>query len=218
MQQRRAMVCLVTLVFLLLPTLSHAAPPVPMGTQRTGWYLTGAGGINSVADLNIGIDQTMKMKDGYFFSLAAGIDSGLLRCEFEGTFSDNEVDRITAFGTDFDASGDVSVAALLANVYLVWRNPTRVRPYIGLGAGYARLDFNNVRLSNGGQVLDGSDTSSITQLLLGVDYRANDRLDVGLRFQAQGIFGITFADAYSGSTTSDDYIGLATSLALRYRF
>jgi OOP family OmpA-OmpF porin len=155
-------------------TMSH--------TAKQGYYVMGVLGVNSARDSDI---------DSSSFSLSAEFDRGItgalgvgyaygngLRSEIEFAFRKNDVDNVSAA----TASGDLSTAAVMGNLFYDFDFDSNVRPFIGIGAGLARVNVNNVTPVNGTTVHD-DDVSLAAQATAGIAIAINSQMDFTVAYR-----------------------------------
>lgn len=154
---------------LLLATVM-AMPAAAMAQPVTGLYVGGGAGVNWLTDSDGGnlqsfIDSTnvnpnnlgLTPSGGFNASFSVGfvgvISVGYgfgngLRLELEGNYRQNEVDQVAATGFSGSSGGTARTYGVMANVLYDFGATSRwvVQPYLGLGAGYAVHDYDNVSL------------------------------------------------------------------------
>ena len=160
---------------LLGATLLATLPAVASAQTVNGLYIAGGAGVNWVQETDLGIsgglgaflDANSISRNGNarfeigwvgLASIGWGFGNGL-RAEIEGSYRQNDVDRITGFAPLAPwggISGTQRTYAVMANLLYDF-NLGPVMPYIGAGVGYAWTDWSGVRAAGGaGGVLVGS--------------------------------------------------------------
>lgn len=201
---------------------------------RTGWYVRGDAGY--LADL--GGDSSYRTFDGGSYTLASGSGSYSkdvsLNLGVGYTFTDMFRADVT-FGrisSAFEESGacdpsfpaecersalaDFAGYSVLANGYVDLGTIIGLTPYVGAGAGYTYLKWDDVQTQNrcGSSLCNGSAVSShpgesgwrfTYALMAGVAYDVSDRLklDVGYRYMnidGGGMYGWDVASSDAGAT------------------
>ena len=157
---------------------------------QKGLYLAVLGGGGFSEDSGRENELTIDAFDpGPTFSVAVGYQaSPRVRIELEGAYRRNNVEVIE-LGPDIGedaASGEVRAFSLLANAYYVFRPDALVRPFIGLGAGFVRAEFDIdvfgfcANFVCGAlreePFLDTSDTQATFQVMAGVEAAISSRL------------------------------------------
>ncbi len=134
-----------------------------------------------------------------------------LRLEFEYDHSENNVDSLSSVAGL--ASGDVKVDAYMGNVFYDFSSDTGFKPYVGLGAGYAKVNMESTSLG-----VNGSDTVFAYQALAGVYYEPEllpyTQWGVGYRF----FDTIDPTIGAAASATSFDYQSHRVEAGARFRF
>ena len=191
----KARTVLLTATMLTVPVMVQAQPV-------TGLYVAGGAGLNWLTDSDGGnlqsfIDSTdinpnnlgLTPSGGFnasfdlgfagVLSIGWGFGNGL-RLEVEGNYRQNDVDKVTATGFGGVSGGTARSYGAMFNVLYdfgsAWGWP--VYPYLGLGAGYAVHDYDNVTLrarSSPGPTLpqfriDDSDGRFAYQAIAGVGF------------------------------------------------
>lgn len=158
--------------------------------RETGLYLRGAAGVSfpeslaqefsySPVFLPIVAPPTAKATDlggGAAWSAAIGFQYAKTRTEIEYRRFDLDADEVALTGgavpsTVTDA-GDISVQAIMSNVYFDLVNSSRLTPYVGAGVGGARVENE----------LGERDAAFAYQGRAGVDLALSDALSVGVEF------------------------------------
>ena len=159
------------------------------GDQSRFYYaLRGGGGFSE--DMGLENELTIDAFDpGPTFALAVGYHlNPRVRFELEGGYRFNRVEVIE-LGPDIGedaASGDVSALSLMANAFYVFNPEALIRPFIGVGVGVVRADFDIevfgfcANLVCGPErrelFVDASDTAAALQVMAGAEVVINSRL------------------------------------------
>lgn len=182
---------------LLLAAAALAASPAfaqdaaPADPERaTGLYLRGAAGVSfpeglaqdfsySPSYLPIVAPPTAKATDlggGAAWSAAIGFQYAKTRTELEYRRFDLDADEVALTGgavpSTVPDAGDVSVQAIMSNVYFDLVNSSRVTPYIGAGVGGARVENE----------LGERDAAFAFQGRVGVEFSVSRALSVGVDY------------------------------------
>jgi outer membrane protein OmpA-like peptidoglycan-associated protein len=238
--------------------LPVAAMPVSAQAQQAnGIYIAAGAGVNWLQDADLsatgaladqlrlagrGTTADIRFNVGYVgvISLGYGFGNGL-RAEIEGSFRENEVDSIRGFGGTVRAGGRARTYAVMANALYDFDlglnfGGVSFLPYLGVGAGYAWREFDNVGATvgpfgavPGGRVTsDGTDGRFAYQAIVGASVPLTQYVP-GLAFTAEYRFfgtlehdidtqsgGGTFAIS-RGGTRSENY-NHSVLLGVRYAF
>jgi opacity protein-like surface antigen len=109
---------------------------------------------------------------------------GIGRIELEAALRQSDLDKISFLeGGPLPAGGKVRVESLMFNTFGEHRESLPWLPYVGAGAGVARLKMQNVS-TLGGPVVDDDDTVFAWQAGAGLGYQAFRHLafDLGYRY------------------------------------
>jgi opacity protein-like surface antigen len=209
---------------------------VPSAFGQAGAYLRVHAGASVLADSDLRSRGSIDAREtGYETGVTGGIAGGyafdpgakggfLVRPELEVSYRRNALDTMRAqvilsgAGVQrFDASGTLHAVTGFANLWLSHPIPgTDVRPYVGGGAGPARVWFDDVASPNAAIVDDG-DTVLAGQVGAGLAIPISGRLDVmaDYRYLAAETIEMTHV---RGRTFEAELDGHSVSLGLRFRF
>ena len=193
-----------------------AVAPAIAAAEGINVYLDIAGGANFLEDSDIsgtGLDTDADFDPG--FAVKAAIGSALgsgFRFEAEFAYRQNDADSVGGSG----ASGDVSAWSLMGNAIYDIKTGGRLTPYIGVGAGVAGIDWNDVTPVGGGSV-DDNDTLFAYQGIAGAAYRVNDNLQLTLDYR---YFATEEPDLTTSTDTNfdTDYRSHSIMVGLRWTF
>jgi len=161
----------------------------PAGRNSGFYYVLGGGGGFS-EDMGIEDELTIDAFDpGPTFTMAFGYRlNSRLRFELEGGYRRNNVEVIE-LGPDIGedaASGEVRAYSVMANAFYVFKPDALIRPFIGVGAGLVRANFDIevfgfcANLVCGPerreQFVDASDTAAALQVMAGAEVTISPRL------------------------------------------
>jgi outer membrane protein OmpA-like peptidoglycan-associated protein len=165
-------------------------PAASQAQQVNGLYIGAGAGVNWLQETDIAstgqLAETLRLQGrptggevsfdmGWVgvISLGYGFGNGL-RAEIEGSYRENEVDKIRGFGGTSSAAGTARSYGVMANAlydFDVGANfgGFSFLPYVGIGAGYIWREFDDVRAGVlGGQVrTDGNDGRFAYQAIVG---------------------------------------------------
>jgi len=198
----------------------------PALASHTGPYIGGFAGANLVPDTRCNTSTgtfNLAYKPAIQWGGMIGWDlgpenmfGGEGRMEVEYSHHGNELDTAKFSTGKVPASGTLNVDSLLLTSYFVYRTTSIFSPYIGAGAGAARVRADKLQVT--GQPLSGSsDTVFAYQGGVGVDMTVykSVSLDLGYRF-----FGISrpHLSEPNGNHFSIDYYSHSATLGLRVGF
>ena len=158
--------------------------------RQSGFYYALRGGGGFSEDMGLENELTIDAFDpGPTFALAFGYHlNRRVRFELEGGYRLNRVEVIE-LGPDIGedaASGDVRATSLMVNAFYVFKPEALIRPFIGVGAGVVRADFDIdvfgfcANLVCGPErrelFVDASDTAAALQVMAGAEVVINSRL------------------------------------------
>ncbi|SDM49235.1 Opacity protein [Geoalkalibacter ferrihydriticus] len=207
---------LIFALFFALPL--HAADGFYVGAWGGGTLLDEARVRGHQGSFNADFDG------GMAFGAALGYDFaerypqiGKGRMELEWSYRANDLKDARFTDGRFAAEGDVSVWSLMVNSFAEYHVTRPWLPYVGLGAGYARLSLNNARLA-GTPLGDDSDDVFAYQFGGGLGYQVNNHLtvDLGYRYFATLDATLRLADQTSVDWEYDSHT-LLLGLRLTFR-
>jgi len=165
--------------------LSAVAVSSVQADMKDGWYLGAGLGYGMATDsdftmLDVANDTgSFEYDSGVLVSAAAGYKFGMPRVEGEISYLKNDVDKITLNGATQNDSADSKTLAFMLNGYLDFANTTRFTPFINLGLGLAKADFN---LMANGYSIDDSATVFAYQAGAGVGIDLSDNFVLDLKY------------------------------------
>lgn len=106
------------------------------------------------------------------------------RAELQLSYRESEVNNMSLRGEPDDATGDISLLAVMANGYVDYDLGVGVVPYLGVGIGWGSVD---VTVKNRAGALtarvDGEDSVFVWSLMVGGSYPINEILDLSLGYR-----------------------------------
>jgi opacity protein-like surface antigen len=200
-----------------LPAAAQAQEAGGLYGRIDGGYSPGAGAdIDTAALIGTGADQ----RDGYLVSGAIGFaDSSGFRVEGELSHRQNKLKS----SPTLDPGGKLSANSAMINGYYEFGgSEAKIRPYIGAGAGIARV---KLRADNSAPLLpvsiDDKSTSIAYQGMAGVAVKMSDKLavDVGYRyFVAPKVKGVALSPPAGPTAFDSDYKQHAATVGVRLGF
>jgi opacity protein-like surface antigen len=236
--------CAASMLLALTPVAQAAdievAPP-PMGWS---WYISVFGG------WSLPRDERFSFEDGATFEADIDPDNGFLvgaalgahinnwlrgEVEVSGHWHDLEGSASTDFGGAFnnylDIDGDENAQFILGNLWVDLPIDEVIRPYVGGGIGFGRLDMDmNATWTVSGaeySVIDDSDWGFAYQVGAGVafDITPNIAIDVGYRYKVINNLNFNLDDEIiaslgygDGEELEKDYKSHNVLVGLRFSF
>lgn len=156
------------------------------------WYLGLSGGVAFLPDTDIkgGTTGNVDYKMGGvgtaslgYMPAIAGQPFSNMRLEFEAGYHSNRLDGATVSGSPVATHGRLLAFSYMGNVYYDFRNTSPWTPYVGAGAGGARVSLSK---RSGLGNTDSSDNVFAWQLMTGLAYAPTSmpmtEWSVGYRF------------------------------------
>lgn len=189
--------------------------------QGDAWYVAGTLGASFANDSDntqAGMTITSELDTGAIVSAAVGHTFGGIRAEGEIAYIVNEISALKVSGLgSAPASGDMSAAALMANVYYDFDTNSKWKPFVGGGIGYANVSIDNLT-SLGVAVADDNAGAFAYQVKAGVGYAFTDSLDGTLGYRFFGTASADMVDAGGAPFTSDGLQTHVIEVGVRYKF
>lgn len=214
---------------ILLGTAVAAMLPSAAMAAGEGFYVGAQGGINWEPDADLDYSG-FKLQTEYDLGWAAGVYAGYkfsqgIRAEIEATYRRNDLDKTDDTTVGSNWNGDNSSWAFMANVLYDVNTGTGFTPYIGVGAGVARVSLNlNENYAFGSSLeIDEDDWVFAYQGIVGVAYNVTSNLAVSLDYRYFATldpdykFTGAFASTLPGSIEGE-YSNHTVMLGLRYSF
>ncbi len=178
--------------------------------KHKGLYVSGALGANwaTDSDLSGAASGDVDFDLGWVGAVAVGYGFGNgLRLEGELSYRRNDAD---------DLSGEGKVAGFMANMLYDFDVSPKFVPYIGLGAGLAIVEFDEVSPIGGSSVED-DDTVFAWQAIAGVAIPIRDQLDLTFDYRYFDVPDVDLQTELGGSIDTE-YASHSVMIGLRYRF
>ena len=132
----------------------------------------------------------------------------------EAELSRRNLDLSTVGGAT--ATGDAQATSLMGNVVYDIDVDAQVRPYVGAGAGFAKVNFDNAS-PFGGSTINDSDTVGAVQAIAGASYPLDAQVDLFADYRYFTTADASFTTA-AGGTTSMDISTHSVMAGLRFSF
>ncbi|MDA0239089.1 MAG: outer membrane beta-barrel protein [Proteobacteria bacterium] len=185
--------------------------------QTKGFYIgAGAGAVLPMESgfSGSGIDSSADLEATASGALSAGyaFKHGL-RTEIEAAGRQASVDSVSGSAV---GSGDVRVWNLMANVFWDFRNDSDFVPYLGAGAGYALMDFDNVQPVGGSSVNESAGAVAY-QGIAGVGYNLTDRFSLFADYRYFGT-GEAALQTRANNAVDGDYAEHRVTFGVKWSF
>lgn len=219
-----------------LPSIAMAQDSFDHSLFSEGSYFSFAVGDTMLRDHDLAFPGgviTTRSSDGYAFVASGGYDYGPVwalgnvRVELALGFRSNSVDSqsLTDAGTGAVAAfnyptGHTQVWSLMYNVINDFRPHTGFDPYIGVGIGYAMIDFNNYGASPAGvptRFIDDDDSQFAYQGMIGFRSQLSPRFSLDVSWHYFATQDPSF-DTALGKSVESAYQSSAVMVALSYDF
>lgn len=194
--------CLAIIITVVSATSSLAAGP----------YLSASGGVSIYHDSDIGINGTpffgtTSYDPGFGFNVAAGYDADVVRGEFEFGYKDADLTKFWASGGNATVSDtDVAIWSYMFNAYIDLKNQYALTPFVGVGLGVLRAEFNQPGF-------DRFDTELGYQFTVGASYRLGPQVNFDLSYRYQSTVTDFEKEGFNLSYQSSNVL-----VGLRYQF
>ncbi|MFN3657153.1 MAG: outer membrane protein [Pseudolabrys sp.] len=207
-----------------LPPPVYRPEPKPIVSWLSGWYLRGdvgyAWGTMGGADSSAGIDPTDNKLGGSFVGgVGAGIKTEWLRTDVTLDYTAPLKYQGTIVG-DGDTTAKVSAITALFNGYLDLGTWYRATPYIGAGAGAARVNVSD--FVRGVPAFTGDSSHAQWKfawaVMGGVGYRIAPNMLVDLGYRYVNFGDVTTASDALGSLTLKNIAAHEVRVGLRWSF
>lgn len=204
----------------LLGAAAALALLLPVAAQANdGFYLGGNVGVGIPTDSEFsdGTNNDVELDLGFAGILSAGwqFENGIrLQGEFAARL--NNVGDITGAGSAAPFDGDLNVYSLMADVIYGIPTGTKFTPYIGAGAGIARVSADSIGTTLTTTV-DDDDTVFAYQAIAGVEYAIHPNLYAGLDYRYFRTADLEFTSA-AATQVDADYENHTITVGLRYLF
>lgn len=184
-----------------------------------GYYAKLFGGVSSLQGdaftLN-GSSASVSFDTGATFGGAFGYDyaDSPFRAEVEFAYRTGDATGLpAAIGT----GGDFASTSLMLNGYYMFATASNLKPYVGLGLGYAtEIDFD---IEGGGAAGEYSDSGSFAyQAMLGVEYPVSNQVSLYGEARYFSAGSVDLPRSGGGGSLSSDYDTLDFNIGLTVNF
>lgn len=189
---------------------------LPQVALANDMYVSGAGGVSLLQDSDFegsAINAETEYDYGYtgLITLGNRYHNGI-RAELELGYRDNGVDNVG----NVNATGHASSLTMMGNVLYNFMKDSRFTPYVGIGAGVARVEYENVQLVGASRV-DDFDYAPAVQGIIGANYALNETLSMFTNYQYLTALNVD-VDTDAGTDVDADYDNHSVVVGLRYNF
>ena len=162
-----------------------------LGLAKVSWaagYIAGNVGMVHVEDSEINdpdlsamgiLGAEISFDNGVGATLASGVTTDILRFEGEFSYRKNDMDEISISAPvsgSIPVNGEVEAMSLLANVYKDIDTGSAIKPFLGLGIGFSRVDGDMEGDSE-------SDTVFAYQVILGTGIAMNESTSIDISYR-----------------------------------
>lgn len=112
--------------------------------RKGGHYLTIWAGGTATEDADPGSNVEISFDSGFGGGLAVGYDFGTARLELEGSYRESDVDKVRTGAGSVKVNADLELLTVLVNGYVDFATNSMATPYLGIGAGYARAEIDDI--------------------------------------------------------------------------
>ncbi len=220
---RKSFICLTVLVMALSTTIGSAMAedygssrnkhkPGMSNNHLHGIYGRVMGGVGFAGDQAIdtnfaGIQEVeAELDPGFAIIGALGYDYGMVRAELELGYRHNTVDSHTSSvgGALANPDGDSSAFSMMINGLYDFENESPFTPYVGLGIGFANIDYDNYRAA-GATAVNDDDTVFAYQAMVGFDYAFNHQISGIAEYRYFGTADPDITTTIGNNDTSSEY-------------
>ncbi|HXE94951.1 MAG TPA: outer membrane beta-barrel protein [Dongiaceae bacterium] len=206
-------ICL-TLLFRGPAIAQHSGPYV--GAFFGGNALMAAKGSDNLGDLGLAFKPAPQGSAVLGWDFEPGNAAGEGRAELEYTRRGNPLDKVKFVEGSFKGSGTLTADSLLFNLFGVLHDGSRCSPYFGLGAGAARFEASDFKVT-GQPMGSGSVVVFAYQVGGGVDLALTDHLNLDLGYRYFSSARPRFTEA-GGRKFEMDYVSHSAVVGLRVGF
>jgi opacity protein-like surface antigen len=138
------------------------------------------------------------------------------RIELEYSHRSNPLDQAKFAEGSVTGGGSITADSLLLNIYGVVHDNSRWSPYIGVGAGAARIEASGLTVT-GQTLVSGTSTVFAYQAGAGIDIALTDHLNLDLGYRFFSGVKPAFTEA-NGHSFKMEYLNHSAVLGLRVGF
>lgn len=183
----------------------------PLIAEEKGAYFVGSIGYGQMQDIDIAASLgggEFNFDTGFSGEFGIGYDFGKIRTEF--TYDATNTDLTTVQGVTTDIGVDVST--WMVSAAYDWRSDKKWQPYLGAGVGQSTIEVDLAKTIKSVAVVVDDDNITSFKFKAGVNYAADENLDV-----YGELWGQTFDDFTIGTLQFEDCGMAGISLGLRFK-
>ena len=183
----------------------------PLNAEEKGTYFVGSIGYGQMQDIDIAASLgggEFNFDPGFSGEFGIGYDFGKIRTEF--TYDATNTDLTTVQGVTTDIGVDVST--WMVSAAYDWRADKKWQPYLGAGVGQSTIEVDLAKTIKSVAVVVDDDNITSFKFKAGVNYAADENLDV-----YGELWGQTFDDFTIGTLQFEDCGMAGISLGLRFK-
>ncbi len=199
--------------------LSAVAISPSLAQANDGLYVGVGAGINFPQDSDMdaaGINHDVEYDEGWGLAATLGYHNWQwhgFRPELELAYRANDIDSVNNISGN---NGEVEIFSTMLNAIYDINTNTSVTPYLGVGAGGAWLNYDDVAPVGGGVVNDDSWTPAV-QAIAGVDVDLSDTVALFANYNYLYAFDGDVKNN-AGQSFDSDYDGHSVMVGLRFNF
>jgi len=218
---RKYFIHLYVLTIFLTGSAAHA---------QSNMYVDVHGGLTVLesVDSNVTSGTPLFAVGPFDFSSETGVNGGVsvgvrmnqVRFEGEITYRDNDITELTdIFGTD-GMDGSYSSVGFLANAYYDFNYSPLVKPYVGVGAGFAKVYANDLAITTPQSFpeVDDDDTVIAYKIAAGIAYSVTPQVEVIVDYHYFATTDPEFSTIDGTGRFDSEYKTHNINLGVRYNF
>ena len=191
--------------------LASIATIAPINAEEKGTYFVGSIGAGQMQNIDIAANLgggEFEFDSGFSGEFGIGYDFGKFRTEF--TYNGTNTDLSTVQNVSTDIGVDVST--WMVSAAYDWRSDKKWQPYLGAGIGQSTIEVDLAQTIGNVAVVVDDDNITAVKVKVGVNYEANEDLDI-----YGEVWGQSFDDFTIGTLEFQDCGMSGVSLGLRYK-
>ena len=191
--------------------LASLASLTHLGAEEKGTYFVGSIGAGQMADIDIAASLgggDFEFDPGFSGEFGIGYDFGKFRTEF--TYNATNTDLTTVQGVSTDIGVDVST--WMVSAAYDFRADKKWQPYLSAGIGKSTIEVDLAQTIGSVAVVVDDDNITTFKVKAGVNYEANQDLDI-----YGEVWGQAFDDFTIGTLEFEDCGMTGVSLGFRYK-
>jgi len=142
---------------------------------------------------------------GLYTSAAIGVDFGQFRAEGEIGYAASDYEETNSMLRRYGAyDGEVTSSSVMLNGYFDAENNSRFTPYVGLGFGFASIDFTYVNNRLNENSMKDDDLVLAHQVMVGLEFEINPSVSICAEYRYFGAEDPEFENEFN-ETMSTEY-------------